>query len=661
MPQRSDLPKFFIRTMLTGALLCSFQITALAALNDSDNPAPPALDTTPPSAITINKPAGFDPNRYDKDDGTNRPTISLDFKTKIAETVAVNDGNLITFSPTGKVGPLLSGTYKITWTATDLGFNSRSIEQTLEVLPALNLGLDQTIAEGGTAVVTAYLSGHAPDAAFEPSPPGTLSIPYTVTGTADASDHGASNGNFVFSANQTEASINIPINADGISDAGETIVITLGTLPATAVFAGHKTSHTITISENDQAPLAQLFAAQDGKKTRVISNSGGTVTLSADTYDANGDTVLYDWSASDNALAPTSGTKNNSFTFDPQELNPGFYTVRLTVSDASLLSSTYELLLVLFDIEQGLTNDRDTDDDKINDLDEGIYDDDNDGIPNYLDALTNPTLIQAFEPYLFEPTLKQNDTLVTDNIELTWEIDHTASNLIVYPLLVSTEPGLQINLGPTAFASANNYARMSTARVENLRGIPLEGNIVSADGQILDVEITNLPEAGSSARIIVPQAAPLPASQTGAPPEFIVFTSLDSWESFTADGNNNIAAQLKSDSYCPGFDEAATYTNTLNTGDECLMITVQDGGPNDYDGVANGSIHFMGSVFVSTSNVSSTSQVDGETFSGNNDRALEELNRLDLGTGGGGGHLGFVSVLYLLITLLFRRHYPRFQ
>ena len=660
MPQHSDLPKLSISTILAGTLLCSFQVTALAALNDPDNTTPPVLDTTAPSAITINKPTTFSNNRYDKDDGANRPTISLDFKTQIAETVEVADENTIIFSPTGTVGPLLPGSYEITWTATDLGFNTLSVAQTLEVLPALNLSLNQTVDEGGTAIVTAYLSGRAPDAAFEPSPPGTLSIPYTVTGSADASDHGAINGNFVFSPNDTEASISFPISDDGISDSGETIVITLGTPPVGAAFAGHKTTHTITISETDQAPLAQLFATQDGKKTRVISNSGGTVTLSADTYDANGDTVLYDWSASDNVLAPTSGTNNASFTFDPQELNPGFYTVRLTVSDASSLSSTYELLLVLLDGEAELTNDRDRDDDKTNDLDEGIYDDDNDGIPNYLDALTNPTLIQAFEPYLFEPTLIQNDTLVTGNIELTWEIDSTASNLIVYPLLVSTEPSLQVNIGPTAFASSNNYARMSTTRAEQLRGIPLDDNLVSADGQVLDIEITNLPEAGSSARVIVPQAAPLPASQSGAPPEFIVFTRLDSWETFTADGNNQIVTKVKSDSYCSGFDEAATYTNTLDTGDECLMITIQDGGPNDYDGVANGSIHFMGSVFVSGSNVSSTTQVSGETFSGNNDSTLEELNRLDLGTGGG-GYLGLASIFGLLSMLLFRRRHLRSQ
>ncbi len=658
MPQQANSSKPFISAIMAGLLVCSLHATAIAALNDPDNPTSPVVDTTPPSAISINKPIGFDPNRYDKDDGANRPIVSPDFKTQIAETVEVADENTITFSPTGNVGPLLPGTHIINWTATDLGFNSRTAEQTLEVLPALNLGLDQVVAEGGTAVVTAYLSGTAPDASYP------ITVPYTVSGTASIADHSAVDSSFVFNAGVTQTSFSFPINIDGISDAGETVVITLGAIPANAAFAGHKTTHTITITETNQAPLAQLFAMQASEQTRVISTDAGTVTLSAEAYDANGDTILYDWSASDNALVPTSGTNGSSFTFEAQDLNPGFYTIRLSVSDAGGLSSTYDLLLVLPQSQPQLTDSRDSDDDNTDDLSEGIYDNDNDGIPNYLDALSTPTLIQAFEPYVFDASLKQSDTLVTDNIELKWEITTTASNLIVYPLLISTEPGLHINLGPTTFASANNYARISSSTAEQLRGIPLSDNIVSTDGQVLDIEITHLPQAGSNARIIIPQAAPLPASQNGTTPEFVIFSSQDSWDTFSTDSNNHIATDVKDDgdmiveeedSYCSGFDEVASYTSTLGTGDECLLITIQDGGPNDYDGVANGNIRLMGGVFITSASGSTSSQTNGETFSGNNDTSTETLNRLDLGTGSGGGSLGLTSLLCLMTLLLFRR------
>ncbi len=680
-------------SLLTGLLLCWSSLLGADPLTDPNTNPPPVIDTSTPTSIT-----GY---AATKNFNATQPIRIIDLETEIGNAnpteIEVTDGVVFKFNPTGTLGPLIPGQYTITWTATDLGFNQLVTDpkQLINVLPSINFAPDQEIGEGGTAVVTAHLSGKAPI------------YPFTVNFTIDNSnnngggvDNGTNDhsllgttGSLVFNEGETEKSISIDIYTDPDSNQNESILLTLDTLnfPDDTVWAsaGHRVNHKIDITQPsiNHAPLARLQAWQDEKVTRAITVSGGTVSIcampvanftsgcSADAYDANGDTIQYDWSATDNALTPTSGTTASSFSFEPLGLTPGFYTVRLTVSDAAGLSTSHDLLLLFLlenDIE--LAEDTDSDDDGIDDTDEGFHDSDNDGIPNYLDAVeANTALMQGFEPYLFDSNLKEQDTLAVDSIELDWEISSTASNLIVYPLLLEVDPGYQINVGPTAFGATNPYARITTTTAENLRGISLDEKLVSSDGQVVDIEITHLNRAGDSALVVIPQSAPIPSSQSNSP-EFIVFSNLKTWESFEIDANNQIHITSKDnndgndeveDDYCPGLGATAEYTpglsvdpdsyvNPLASGTDCLLIKIEDGGPNDYDGVANGSIRLMGSVFVTSDSTSATTPPDDETFTGSKDAIFESSNKLNLGTGDGGGSIGFISLLALLAARLLR-------
>jgi len=648
--------RFYSHTLIA-SVLCLLPLTVFA-LTDPNNPTPPIVDISPPTNITgFATPVAFN---------AVQPIRIVDVSTEIgaaspAVIVVTDEINAafptFNFSPSGSLGPLQPGTYTITWTATDLGFNSLALTQTVNIRPSVSLEVDQTVGEGGTAIVTAHLSGKAPSY--------PVTIPYTVGGTAGGGDHGAgAGGNFVFAADETEASISFSITDDGPGDAGETVIITLGALPG-EVFAGPKLTNTVTIGETNVAPLARPHATQAGKVTRVITSGDGTVTICAmpdcgNAYDANGDTITYDWSASDNALAPTSGTVSNTFTFDPQGLSAGFYTVRLTVSDASSTSS-YDLLLRLFRTAPSLSSTADSDNDSTTDSVEGIQDNDNDGIPNYLDAIeANITWIQGYEPYVFKPNLINGATLFVDSIKLNWAVDSTASNLILYPLMITTEPGHEIHLGPTAFTAARSYARISTASAETLRGVTLPTGIVSSDGQVIDIEITNLNAAGDSALIVVPQIAPIPASLAGALPLFKLFSSVKTWETFSADANNEIktATSKDGDGYCPALNPA-NYPNTLAAGEECLLIKIEDGGPNDYDGAVNGAIRLMGGVFITSASTPLIQSSGSGVFSGGASASTETLGKSNLGTGGGGGSLGLLSLLGLLLTSLLYRQGSR--
>ncbi len=664
--QKSIQDSYFFSTILIGSLLCVLPLTAAATPTPViDIEAPIITNTATDLSIPVlatptapNLTPIVTPSLDSSVDGIVKAGIKVTDKV-----VATDTETTFTFKPTGKIGPLGPGQHTITWTATDLGLNnSTPVSQTITVLPSVNLSLDQEVGEGGTATVTAHLNGKAPSY--------PVTIPYTVVnnGTTDAADHNASNGDFVFAANETSSSISFSIVDDGPGDSGETFNINLGALPATQVFAGHQISHQITITETNLAPLAQLHAEQNNKTTRIITTDAGKVTICAmpvcatGAYDANepNDTNLnYDWSASDNALVPTTGTTGKVFEFEPQELNPGFYTIRLTVSDSDNNASAHDLLLYLRETGIVLTE-ADSDDDKIKDNDalESYYDKDNDGIPNYLDAIeNNPSLMQAYEPYLFDSNLKIEDSLSVDSITLSWQLSSSVSNLTVYPLLIATSPGLHLNIGPTAFAATKTYARLETSAAENLRGANVDEGLISSDGQVIDIEITNLNSVGDSALIVLPQAAPIPASKSGTTPQFIIFKNTKTWGAFTADVKNEIKTKKEklANSYCPGLNDTVSYTDSLATGDECLLINIEDGGPNDYDGVANGTIRLMGSIFITSDSVADTNQTTGGTFTGNTDSALEGQDKLNLGTGSGGGSLGFISLFALLLTTVIRR------
>lgn len=575
---------------------------------------------------------------------------------------------VFSFSDTGQLlGPLAPGRYSITWTATDLAFNSTTETQTINVLPSIAFGPDQTVGEGGIATVTAYLSGTAPSYPF--------SVNFTIDngnnsgggnddGVNDHSLSGAS-GSLTFSEGETQASVSFNIYADADSAPNESVTLSLdpGSFPANTVWAGaaQKLDHTVTINQPgfNHAPLVRLSASHNGATSRALVIGNGVVTVAAAAYDADGDSISYDWSASDNVLTPLTGTTGSSFSFDPQVLDPGFYTLRLTVRDDQGASSAKDLLIRLLAQSPTFVEGVDSDDDGTEDADEGILDLDQDGILDYLDANTNPALMQGLQPFAFNPELIVGDTLVSDSITLDWSLSDSASNLVLYNLMLAVEPGLRLSIGPTAFAAGKSYARLSTNEAETLRNISLDEDLVSSDGQVIDIEIGNLSAAGASARIVLPQTAEIPPAQSGAP-EFIVFDNIKTWSNFVEDANNQILGRDEKDAegYCPGFADVATdYPKTqIEAGDECLMIIIEDGGPNDYDGLANGAIRLMGGVFVTSASTAGNTGGDGGTFTGDTSASSQSLNKLDLGTGSGGGALAWPMLLALLFArLLIRR------
>ena len=449
------------------------------------------------------------------------------------------------------------GVNTVTWSATDAAGNTGTATQFVNVTPLVNLSIDQTAREGDTITIKAILNG---DAVTYP-----VTVPYTVSGTADGSDHDLVDDSISITASNLEASMTIDLADDGAGEGDETLIVTMGT-PTNAV-KGSSDVHTTTISENNLVPQVELAADQGSvTTTSLVTQTDGSVTVTATVSDSVGDTHSYDWSLTDNALSDTDGLGNSTFSFDPSGLQAGIYTLRVAVTDNNSGSSDADLILNVVASAPVLTN-ADTDGDGFNDDTEGHGDSDNDGIPNYLDHST-----------------------LSNNVV-------PGRSATANQFLMETEAGLKVRVGKVAFRAGKDGINVNmddvTTHANDGAGATAD-NRHDYDSGMFDFEIHKLPAAGQSIRVVLAQQATIPANA--------VYRKYANgvWQQFVEDDNNSVASATGVEGYCPPPGDVA-YTAELTEGDWCVQITIEDGGPNDADGKANRSISDPGGVTESVS------------------------------------------------------------
>lgn len=572
--------------------------------------------------------------------------------------------------PTGKMGPFAPGTHTVTWRATDLGLNSDTETQSVTVLPHANVAADQTVGEGGTVTIIVHLNGSAPA--------GGVSIPYTVSGTATSGvDYTAIGGDctlltgtLTIAAGTNNASCHFNVVSDGAGDSGETIIFTMETVAANlaaanggkkVVIPGARSIHTVTLTETNLPPVAELSASQ-GSVTRTIvaTAAAGNVTITSTVRDPNlGNTFSYDWSSSDASLigAATNGTTNNTFGFNPVGLTPGFYTAKLTVTDNLGASSRRDLTLSVVAAAPTLSTSADTDDDDDKDNSDGYDDSDNDGIADYYDAISASHLLQGVDLMTYVSGLTDSRNNISGTFNINWTITTAASNQVFYPLLLRTTPGLKLQLGPLAIRQGAKQARISGANAISALGVNPGAGLISADGSIVDVEIDGL-SPGAAAQLAIPQPAPIPAA-TGSPatPNFKLFTASNTWNDFSVTGNDTLKSAAKNSSsfYCPPPAHADYNTAGIAVGKECVELTITDGGSNDSDGIVNGSVRVLGAVFISTSDTTTTTT----PITTPGDISASNVQNYKNNAGEGGGGIGALWWEILLLVPLLRQNTQR--
>ena len=465
----------------------------------------------------------------------------------VASAVDTLDGNLLA-SPNLDIY-LSPGRHVVTWSATDLSGNTGTATQVVSVIPLVELAARQVSAEGSSGTVRLVLNGPAVNY--------PVSVPFTVSGTATPGiDHNFTDGIFIISEG-TEASVSFNVLADSLVEGNETIIITLGEEVSNAV-VGVQVTHTIELAEGNVAPQVSLGADQGDGWTHIVSQTDGFVEVVAMISDPNsGDTHIYDWSATDNSLVDNDGVTNNAtFSFDPAAVIRGVYLLRVVVNDGTA-SGVAELMLNVVAKAPVLSLTSDSDNDGVADAVEGFGDIDNDGIADYLDAIEALNVLQgqAADQYLME-----------------------------------AETGLSLSLGSVAFQVSANQAGVSVADVVNYGNA---GNApvdeMSNLGGLFDFMISDLPVAGDSVRVVLPQLIEIPDNA--------VYRKLlpTGWDDFKEDSKNSLSSAPGLQGYCPPPGDIA-YTPDLTAGHWCVQLFIEDGGVNDADGLANQHIADPGGV-----------------------------------------------------------------
>jgi len=330
----------------------------------------------------------------------------------------------------------------------------------------------------------------------------------------------------------------------------------------------------------------QIF--QNGNTTSVVDVASGAVDIKSGVTDAANFT--YNWNngftnADIIALAGNTTTAE-TLTLDPSSLAPGDYEISLSMTSLSL-SSTIRAD-TSFSIPSVSLLPKDTDGDGINDDDaaEGFGDDNENGIPNYLD-----------------------NNGYTDLSQLQTSITGDTSSASI---LKVSSGALQVgSLAAKKFNSASESQNFYTNGVGNGHGpninisdLTIDPNVInSCIGGCFDFKITNL-SIGKGISITIPLSSAIPSNAV-----YRKFVN-NNWKGFQINSDNKVFSATSistSPTVCPE-PESATYTEGLKEGDLCIQLTMNDGGPNDADNNANGTILDPGGIAsTNQSNLENTS------------------------------------------------------
>lgn len=438
-------------------------------------------------------------------------------------------------------GPFRPGRHVVQWSASDDSGNRAEGFQFVDVVPMVSFQVDQSVSEGATARVSVALNGSAVTY--------PVTVPYRISGTAvNPEDHDGVDGEAVI-ASGLAAKIEIDIVRDANDEPDETIVLTMGA-PENAV-PGTTTAHTISITELNLPPKIMIGVEQQGRPTTTIVSSAGPAVLIANVHDDPAQEHSFDWSGSDSALIDPITANDPAFLVEPSGLSAGLYGLQIGVIDDGLppLGAEAASLLNVADQPLLLKSSDDTDADGESDAAEGPGDRDGDRIANYLDDVANPNYLR----------------LSADG------------------RLLETLTGLNLRLGAAAFGRQSMYASIGEQSI----GTDVDFGYSS---DLLDFEITRLDQNGS-AQLVIPLAAQIPDGAV-----FRVFSD-GLWRSLIEDADNLIGSAPGMRGACPAAADDG-YRSGLSAGDGCLQLMLVDGGPNDLDGLADGTIRVVGGLAV---------------------------------------------------------------
>ncbi|WP_440055533.1 Ig-like domain-containing protein [Pseudoalteromonas sp. T1lg65] len=496
------------------------------------------------ATVNITNAGGGDAPTINAPDDITVNAKGLYTKVDLGTAVAFDaDGNPLPVSLARRIPVFAPGQHLVYWQTESAQGVQATASQTVNVTPLVSLQKNSRVAEDTSHSINVYLNGTSPSY--------PVIIPYSVSGTADSSDHDLQSGEVVINSG-LQTSINFNIFADSEAEGNETIVISLdGSLNL-----GAKSSSTITIVESNVAPDIVTTVTQDGEDRSLITASDSLVVITAKTSDPNpNDLVSVSWQS---AQLQNTSTEPQQFAFNPLSVATGIYKVTVTAEDngSPSLATKKDIYIEIIEALDALTG-QDSDGDLIPDDQEGYADSDGDGIPDFQDAISDCNVMQ-------EQALESTQ------------------------YLVEGDPGVCLRKGATV---ARNETGGLQLLVEELPADPSAQNL----GGVFDYIATGLPQEGDVYSIVLPQRTPVPA---GA-----VYRKFNQgqWINFVLDDDNQVLSTQGEPGFCPPPGDEL-WLSGLVEGSWCVQLRIVDGGPNDDDGTANGTIVDPGGVAVLLTN-----------------------------------------------------------
>jgi VCBS repeat-containing protein len=472
-------------------------------------------------------------------------------------------------------GPYRPGDNTITWTPSNGSFADLSVsdagnlvstppEQPFSIRPLLSFGADQVSVEGETATVTLYLNGEAPTY--------PVTVNYSISGTATAADYTVPmplSGVTQFAVDTTPLDITFDLTAADGSDPGETVIFTIDS--ATNAAIGSSNTHRVTIVEGNVAPSVALQFSQGGQILGSTYFGEGAVAIKALVSDGNsGQVHSYDWSRTDNSLTPPVAT--TPVPWAPTIPVAGNYLIDVVVTDNGSPPASTRITRILH-VAAGTAPAALA----------LLADSDGDGIPGNIDSIDG---------------LVGGGNLIPDQT-----VDPSES------LWLETEPGLTLVRGSTTQAASRFGALLNDSDIESFGSVRGDAPVNGADsfshvGGIYDFEIRGL-IPGSSASIVIPLQSAIPRDGV-----YRKFNPATGWADFVINNNNLIASAYGDLGACPEPGSSA-YRSGLQYLDNCIQLTIQDGGPNDTDNTVNGVINDPSTVGVKLTDPETAEVEDG--------------------------------------------------
>lgn len=170
--------------------------------------------------------------------------------------------------------------------------------------------------------------------------------------------------------------------------------------------------------------------------------------------------------------------------------------------------------------------------------------------------------------------------------------------------VLRSAPGTRLRLGRVARSALLGQAGIQPTDIQRWQlhdddqpvwPLPGIASIRRPTVTIYDFEVGALPFAGSTATVVIPLGEVL-----GEGANYYKHTGEHGWRPFVRDYLNRVAgATATTPGSCPDTSDAS-YRDGLREGDNCIRLTLEDGGPNDADGIANGTVVDPGGIFYDT-------------------------------------------------------------